>query len=58
MRQKIGVPKDSENGLLEQLKTRKLAKYEQWKSRCEGLVMAVREGERSEGLVSERGREK
>ena len=33
-----------ENGLLEQLNKRKLAKYGHWK-RSEGLVMAVTEGE-------------
>ena len=30
-----------QNGLLEQLKKRKLAKYGHWKRRSEGLVMAV-----------------
>ena len=43
MRQKIGVPE--QNGLLEQLKKWKLAKYGHWKTRTEGLVMAVTEGE-------------
>ena len=43
VRQKIGVPE--QNGLLEQLKKRKLAKYGHWKRRSEGLVMAVTEGE-------------
>ena len=38
--QKIGVPE--ENGLLEQLNKRKLAKYGH---RSEGLVMTVKEGE-------------
>ena len=43
VRQKIGVPE--QNGLFEQLKKRKLAKYGHWKRRSEGLVMAVTEGE-------------
>ena len=43
VRQKIGVPE--QNGLLEQLKKRKLAKYGHWKRISEGLVMAVTEGE-------------
>ena len=43
VRQKIGIPE--QNGLLEQLKKRKLAKYGHWKRRSEGLVMAVTEGE-------------
>ena len=42
VRQKIGVPE--QNGLLEQLKKRKLAKYGHWKRRSDGLVMAVTEG--------------
>ena len=43
VRQKIGVPE--QNGQLEQLKKRKLAKYGHWKRRSEGVVMAVTEGE-------------
>ena len=35
-RQKIGVPE--QNGLLEPLKKRKLAKYGHWKRRSEGLL--------------------
>ena len=41
VRQKIGVPE--ENGLVAQLKKRKLAKYGHWKRRSEGLVTAVTE---------------
>ena len=48
VRQKIGVPE--QNGLLEQLKKRKLAKYGHWKRRSEGLVMAVTEGEIEESV--------
>ena len=44
VRQKIGVLPE-QNGLLEQLKKRKLAKYGHWRRRSEGLVMAVTEGE-------------
>ena len=39
VRQKIGVPE--QNGLLEQLKKRKLAKYGHWKRRSEGLVIEI-----------------
>ena len=44
----LGVAEDwvpEENGLLEQLKTQKLATHGHWKRRSEGLVMAVTEGE-------------
>ena len=40
---RIRVPE--QQGLLQQLKNRKLAKYRHWKRRSEGLVMAVTEGE-------------
>ena len=44
----LGVAEDwvpEENGLLEQLKTQKLAKHGHWNRRIEGLVMTVTEGE-------------
>ena len=43
VRQKIGVPE--QNGLLEQLKKRKLDNYGHCKIRSEGLVMDLTEGE-------------
>ena len=43
VRQKTGV--QEENGLDEQLKKRKFAKYWHWKRRSEGLVMVMTERE-------------